>query len=115
MTHHAAYAAPYPRRTLRRAITDWLTEGRIVRLETDMSAQTDAWAEFDAQLTGIENAVAADDEADAAQVQARTSRLRDLAAALNPDHPAPAPGEPGAIEPDPSAPAPESDGGASEV
>lgn len=94
-------------RALRTAAADWLTEGRITRLEIAMSAQSDAFVELDAQLDEVEKFVRGDDAADAAEVAARTGRIRDLLAAVNPQNPAPAPGEPGAVEPDPSAPAPD--------
>ena len=96
-------------RQTRRAITDWLLtdSSRFDRLENRMSAQTDAFAELDAQLDAVEAYVRGDDAADAAQVTARTGRIRDLLAAVNPENPAPAPGDPGAVEPDPTAPAPD--------
>lgn len=106
----AAPAAPRSSlRRMRRAFTDWLLaeSSRLDRLENRMSAQSDAFAELDAQLDAVEAYVRGDDAADAAQVQARTGRIRDLLAAVNPANPAPAPGDPGAVEPDPTAPAPD--------
>lgn len=100
---------PSSLRALRRVITDWLLTDstRLDRLENRMSAQSDAFAELDAQLDAVESYVRGDDAADAAQVVARAGRIRDLLAAVNPENPAPAPGDPGAVEPDPAAPAPD--------
>lgn len=89
---------------LDRVIALWRSPESISRLENRMTAQSDAYAELDAQLEAVENYVRGDDAADASEVQVRTARIRDLLASVNPDSPAPAPGEPGAIEADPSAP-----------
>lgn len=72
---------------------------RLDRLERFMSASSDAFAELDAQLDALESYVNNDDATDATEVSNRAARIKALLASVNPESPAPAPGEPGAPTP----------------